>query len=380
MIPIKSTFVFLIIFAVFRAQEADSIKEQSERMAKDRTHGIDIVDFHGHKKRDLIEELERIEVQKQIERDRNLPNDLQILRLKRQDHPHPHVGDVHPENIKGEMMESVPVEPEEISIQTTISSTAMEQEQVSPSEDSIDQTTDLPKHKHTLYTQGNVHRHFLKSSSSEELAEIVAREGKKVQNPTVSNQSMEQFESEERLKRDLIAIGSDEEPEANNSTQTTIVPTTIEQIPAPEDSIDQPTELPGHKKVHEKKLNSSSSSEEQEKVHEKKSKSSSSSEEQEKVKKVGKKVQEVPQKTEGAEIEYEGKPSMLPVIPPHLEEPLAMDQVIKKVEVEERMKLKKRDLTGIGTDLHEEYDPQSLPAQNPDDVHMSRAKRYRVEP
>ena len=114
---------------------------------------------------------------------------------------------------------------------------------------------------------------------------------------------MEQFDSEEssRLKRDLIAIGSDEEPEATNSTQTTIVPTIIEQIPAPEDSIDQPTELPGHKKVHEKKL-----------------KSSSSSEEQEKVKKVGKKVQEVPQKTEGGEIEYEGKPSMLPVIPPHL--------------------------------------------------------------
>jgi hypothetical protein len=358
MIPIKSTFVFLCIFAVFRvgfsgvpyfsnypfsyhqkeAQEADSIKEQSERMAKDRTHGIDIVDFHGHKKRDLIEEIERIEVQKQIERDRNLPNDLEILRLKRQDHPHPHVGDVHPENIKGEMMESNPVEPEEISIQTTISSTAMEQEQVSPSEDSIGQTTDLPKHRHTLYSEGNVHRHFLKSSSSEELAENVAREGKKVQNPTVSNQRMEQSESEERsrLKRDLIAIGSDEEPEAKNSTQTTIVPTTIEQIPAPEDSIDQPTELPGHKKVHEKKL-----------------KSSSSSEEQEKAKKVGKKVQE---------------------------EPLALDQVNKKVEVEERMKLKNRDLTGIGTDLHEEYDPQSLPAQNPDDVHMSRAKRYRVEP
>ena len=131
---------------------------------------------------------------------------------------------------------------------------------------------------------------------------------------------MEQSESEEhsRLKRDLIAIGSDEEPEAKNSTQTTIVPTTIEQIPAPEDSIDQPTELPGHKKVHEKKLNLSSSSEEQEKDHGKKLKSSSSSEEQEKDKKVGKKVQEVPQKTEDVEIEYEGKPSMLPVIPPHL--------------------------------------------------------------
>uniref|UniRef100_A0A914D3C4 Secreted protein n=1 Tax=Acrobeloides nanus TaxID=290746 RepID=A0A914D3C4_9BILA len=109
--------------------------------------------------------------------------------------------------------------------------------------------------------------------------------------PTLPNQKFE-FEERFRLKRDLIAIGSDEEPEPQNSTQTTIVPTTIEQIPAPEDSMNQPTESSGHKnKVHEKKL-----------------KSESSSEEQEKDKKEGRRIQNMPPKSEGEEIKLEEKP------------------------------------------------------------------------
>jgi hypothetical protein len=60
--------------------------------------------------------------------------------------------------------------------------------------------------------------------------------------------------------------------------------------------MDQPTELQGHKnKVHEKKL-----------------KSESSSEEQEKDKKEGRRIQNMPPKPEGEKIGLEEKPSMVP--------------------------------------------------------------------
>jgi hypothetical protein len=47
---------------------------------------IQILD--NHKKRDLIEEIERIEIQKQIEQERSIPSDLEISHLEIKDHPY----------------------------------------------------------------------------------------------------------------------------------------------------------------------------------------------------------------------------------------------------------------------------------------------------
>jgi len=235
-----------------KAQEEGSIAKQE---AKDQTHGIDILDFR-HKKRDLLEELELIEAQKQIDKDRKRIQypltDLELIRLKRQDHPHPHVGDVHPENIKGELMESNPVEPVEIKVETTIyTPDAMAASPLPLSEN--DPTTGEPKHRHSLYSQGNVHRHFLKSSSSEEREQREKRIDRKIVPavlPKSENNLLEPSQTSIE-KRDLIAIGSDESIDSGNIS-TTINSIQIGQISAPSDSIGQPTELPGHKK-HERK-------------------------------------------------------------------------------------------------------------------------------